>query len=123
MPLRIPILEPGSVTGDPQQGQGIFIAGFGLHPLLQPHDSTHLIGPPPHLDVLFSLLPELRRGPYAEHYVGKVGLFERWRLLFRRWGVVGCVTVSDGGNVGWWLITVVGVADESEGVEEVGDGD
>lgn len=31
--------------------------------------------------------------------------------------------MSDGGNVGWWLITVVGVADESEGVEEVGDGD
>lgn len=38
-----------------------------------------------------------------------------------RWGV-GCVVVSDGGNVGW-LITAIGVANEYEGVEEVGDGD
>lgn len=52
--------------------------------------------------------------------MGNVGFFKGfwgWGFFFRE-----SVSAMDNGNVGV-LITIIGMANESEGIEEVGDGD
>lgn len=137
MALPVRISEPGGVLGDVDGGQVLF--GPGLDPAVDPDHAPHFFGPPPELDVVLALVPQLGRAGNAEDDVlepqltvpargrrlAEAGGSGRGRLGIerRRVGLLGQgeVAVSE-----QWLVVVAVVGrggEELEGVDDVGGGD
>lgn len=85
--MALPILlhEPGRVVGDLDPGERTGLVRQGLNRPVEPGGPLHLqLRLPPKLEVLFPVVPQLRRGRNAEHDVLNPGSIAGMRGRRRR---------------------------------------